>query len=217
MRGRSQQQVAFASSRRPCKTPSPCAGRCPMMKRLFASALLAALVMASGCTTTGSSSGDPKARAAAIDAGVDSMLSELFRQAPGSEQLVKNARGVLVFPAVISAAFVFGASTGDGALREGGKTTRYYRKTGGSVGFQAGAASQAVFLLFMTDEALNRFKASNGWTVGADASVTLLNVGANAQVTSNTAQQAVVGYVLSNSGLMAGVSLDGTRIVPLNL
>ena len=82
---------------------------------------------------------------------------------------------------------------------------------------QAGAASQAVFLLFMTDEALNRFKASNGWTIGADASVTLLNVGASAQVTTNTAQQAVVGYVLSNSGLMAGVSLDGTRIVPLKL
>jgi lipid-binding SYLF domain-containing protein len=188
-----------------------------MIKRLFASALLGALVMAGGCTTTGSTSGDPKARAAAIDAGVDSMLSELYRQAPGSDQLVKNAKGVLVFPAVISAAFVFGASTGDGALREGGKTTRYYRKTGGSVGLQAGAASQAVFLLFMTDEALNRFKASNGWTVGADASVTLLNVGATAQVTTNTAQQAVVGYVLSNSGLMAGVSLDGTRIVPLNL
>ena len=70
-----------------------------MIKRLFAFALLGALVAAGGCTTTSSTSGDPKARAAAIDAGVDSMLSELSRQAPGSDQLVKNARGVLVFPA----------------------------------------------------------------------------------------------------------------------
>ena len=188
-----------------------------MNKRAFAAALLGALVFASGCTTTSSGTSDPKARAAAIDAGVDSMLAELYKQASGSEQMVRNAKGVLVFPAVISAAFVFGASTGDGALREAGKTTGYYRKAGGSVGFQAGAQSQAVFLLFMTDEALNRFKASNGWTVGADANVTLINVGANAQVTTNTAQQAVVGYVLANTGLMGGVSLDGTRIFPLRL
>lgn len=188
-----------------------------MNKRVFACALLGTLVLVGGCTTTGSTSGDPKARAAAIDAGVDSMLTELYRQAAGSEQMVRSAKGVLVFPAVISAAFVFGASTGDGALRQGGKTTGYYRKTGGSFGFQAGAQSQAVFLLFMTDAALNAFKASNGWTVGADANVTLINVGANANVTSNTAQQTVVGYVLANSGLMAGVSLDGTRIFPLSL
>lgn len=188
-----------------------------MIKRVFASVLLCTLVFASGCTTTSPGTNDPKARAAAIDAGVDSMLAELYKQANGSEQMVRNAKGVLVFPAVISAAFVFGASTGDGALRESGRTTGYYRKTGGSVGFQAGAQSQAVFLLFMTQESLDAFKRSNGWTVGADANVTLINVGANAQVTTNTAQQAVVGYVLANSGLMAGVSLDGTRIFPLSL
>jgi lipid-binding SYLF domain-containing protein len=47
--------------------------------------------------------------------------------------------------------------------------------------------------------------------------VTLLSVGASAQVTTATVQQPVVGYVLSNSGLMAGISLDGTRITRLDL
>ena len=75
----------------------------------------------------------------------------------------------------------------------------------------------AVFLLFMTDEALARFQGSSGWTVGADASVTLLSVGASAQVTTATAQQPVIGYVLSNRGLMAGISLDGARITRLDL
>jgi lipid-binding SYLF domain-containing protein len=69
----------------------------------------------------------------------------------------------------------------------------------------------------MTKDALTNFQNSRGWTVGADASVTLLTVGASAQMTSATAQQPIVGYVLSNRGLMAGVSIDGARVTTLNL
>lgn len=102
-------------------------------------------------------------------------------------------------------------------MRVGGKTKSFHATTSGSFGLQAGAQSTAVFLLFMTDEALKRFQNSSGWTVGADASVTLLSVGASAQVTTATAQQPVIGYVLSNRGLMAGITLDGTRITRLDL
>jgi lipid-binding SYLF domain-containing protein len=42
-------------------------------------------------------------------------------------------------------------------------------------------------------------------------------VGATAQMTTATAQQPVVGYVLSNRGLMAGVTIDGARVTQLNL
>ena len=69
----------------------------------------------------------------------------------------------------------------------------------------------------MTQESLDKFLASNGWTVGADASVTLVNVGANAQVDSKTALQSVVAYVLTNGGLMANVSLEGTKVTPLSI
>jgi lipid-binding SYLF domain-containing protein len=80
--------------------------------------------------------------------------------------------------------------------------------TEGSVGLLAGAQSQAVFILFMTDDALDRFRSSSGWTVGADASVALLTVGADARVTSQTAQQPVIGFVLANRGLMGNLSLS---------
>jgi lipid-binding SYLF domain-containing protein len=53
--------------------------------------------------------------------------------------------------------------------------------------------------------------------VGADGSVALLNVGATAQVTSQTAQQPIVGYVLTNAGLMANLSLNGNRITRLDI
>jgi len=98
-----------------------------------------------------------------------------------------------------------------------GRTAEYYSTAAGSVGLLAGAESKAVFLLFMTDEALEKFRASKGWTVGADESVTLVNVGANAQIDSKTAQQAIIGYVLTNGGLMANVSLEGTKITPLTI
>ena len=86
-----------------------------------------------------------------------------------------------------------------------------------SFGLQAGAQSTAVFLLFMTDAALKNFQDSRGWTAGVDASVTVITVGANAQLTSATSQQPVIGYILSNQGLMAGLTVDGTRITRLQL
>jgi lipid-binding SYLF domain-containing protein len=74
-----------------------------------------------------------------------------------------------------------------------------------------------MFVLFMTEDALRTFQNSRGWTAGVDASVTMISVGASAQMTTATAQQPVIGYVLSNSGLMAGVTIDGARVTTLNL
>jgi lipid-binding SYLF domain-containing protein len=45
----------------------------------------------------------------------------------------------------------------------------------------------------------------------------MMKVGANAQVDSATSQQAVVGYVLTKGGLMANLSLEGTKISPIDL
>jgi len=72
-------------------------------------------------------------------------------------------------------------------------------------------------ILFMTDEALAKFRASSGWTVGADASVAMMRTGATAAIDSATAQQAVIGYVLVKGGLMANLSLEGTRVTPLDI
>jgi lipid-binding SYLF domain-containing protein len=179
--------------------------------------LAAVAMLSAGCTTTGGASGDPAAQRQALNAQADNALARLYREARDSDALVKQARGVLVFPNFVSAGFIVGGASGQGVLREDGKTVSYHRMTEGSVGLLAGAQSQAVFILFMTDDALSRFKSSNGWTVGADANVTLLTVGADARVTGRTAQQPVVGFVLTNSGLMGSLSLSGSRITPLNL
>ena len=189
----------------------------PLLTIVAAAALAVGSI--TGCSTTAtkdaSATDSPAAKRRAIDADVDAALARLYAQDPSAREMVAKARGTLVFPSVISAGFVIGGSYGQGALRVGGHTTRYYSTAAGSVGLLAGAEAKSVFLLFMTDEALAKFRASDGWTVGADASVTLVNVGANAQVDSKTAQQAIVGYVLTKGGLMANLSLDGTKITPL--
>jgi lipid-binding SYLF domain-containing protein len=191
-----------------------------MDKRTFlvtGASVAAVSLLATGCTTTGSGSGDPAARRTAIDSAVDRTLSNLYQQAGGSEELVKSARGVLVFPNVVSAGFIVGAGSGEGALREAGKTTGYFRTTSLSAGLLAGAQSTSIIYLFMNQDALAKFVASRGWQVGADASVTLVAVGANARVDSRSAQQPIVAFVLNNAGLMANLSLDGARITRLEI
>lgn len=185
---------------------------------LITGAGIAVLSLAStGCSTTTGTGGDPAARRQALDSGADSALSRLYAQQPGTRELVNSARGVLVFPSVVSAGFIVGGTHGQGVLRKGGKTSGYFSMTGGSVGLLAGAQSQAVFVLFMTAPALQRFESSSGWTAGVDANVSMLNVGANAQITTQTAQQEVIGFVLTNAGLMGSVALDGSRITRLSL
>lgn len=188
-----------------------------MIKRLLFPLLAAVLVFASGCTATSPLAADPDARRASINTAVDGALAELFQQVDGSRSLVGQARGVLVFPNVIEAGFMFAASRGEGALRVGGTTASFHATTSGSFGFQAGARSTALFVLFMTDDALANFRNSSGWTAGADASVTLISAGVSANVNTTTVQQPVVSYVLSNGGLMGGISLDGTRVTRLAL
>lgn len=179
-------------------------------------ALTACSLAIVGCTTTHpNTGGTPAASSAAIDAQVDTALNRLYQNVPGSRELVARSAGVLVFPSVISASLGLGAEYGRGALRAGDRTLGYYSTTAGSVGWQAGAQSRAVVYVFTTQESLDRFRASKGWTVGADATVALATVGANGQIDSNTARQPVVGFVLTNVGLEAGVALQGAKINPI--
>ena len=184
---------------------------------IIGTSLTAAALVATGCTTTSSATADPAEERKAIDAAADSALSRLYAQQPGTRELVASARGVLVFPSFVSAGFIVGGGSGQGALRKGGKTTGYFRMTEASAGLLAGAQSQAVFILFMTEEALKRFEASSGWTVGADAAVSMINVGANATLNTTTTRQEVIGFVMTNGGLMGNLSLNGNRITRLSI
>ncbi|MCC8392624.1 hypothetical protein LJ656_08490 [Paraburkholderia sp. MMS20-SJTR3] len=153
----------------------------------------------------------------AIDAAVDGTLSRLFGTVQGSRELVDKAQGVLVFPDVKKAAFIVGAEYGEGALRVHGTTVGYYSTAAASFGLQAGAQSTAVIFLFMTADALQKFQNSAGWSVGGDVAVSLVKVGANGAIDSNSVSSQVVAMVLTNTGLMADLSLAGTKVTRLDI
>lgn len=189
------------------------------MFRTFATCAIVASLAVVGCSTTNPDNNPANASATrtSLNADADAALAKLYAQDPDSVTLVRQARGVLVFPSVLSAGFVVGGSYGKGVLRVGGRTEGYYSTTAASVGLLAGADSKAIYILFMTDDALAKFRASNGWTAGADASVSVLKAGASVDADTTTARRSVVGYVLTNAGLMANLSIDGTKINKLDL
>ena len=181
-------------------------------------AVAAASVLFAGCTTTRpGDSGTSSSSRTSIDAQVDASLSKLYQTVPGSREMVSKAAGVLVFPSVVGASLGVGAEYGRGALRTGGRTQAYYSTTAGSIGFQAGAQSKAVIYVFNTQESLAKFRNSKGWTAGADATVAVATIGANGAVDTNTIRQPVVGFVLTNVGLEAGVSVSGAKITEISL
>ena len=177
-----------------------------------AAALALGGIAMTACTTTTGPQAPARSARQAIDANVQETLLRLYKNAPEARELVQKANGVLVFPSVIGGSFVVGAEYGRGALLLDGRTEGYYSTTAGSIGFQAGGQSKAVIYIFNTREALDKFRNSNGWTVGVDATVAVATMGANASVNNHTIQQPVVGYVMNNIGLEAGASVLGAKI-----
>ena len=153
---------------------------------------------------------------AAISRDAQAALNALYAKVPAAKTIGAKAQAVLVFPKITKAGLGIGGQYGDGALIKGGKTVAYYNTTGVSSGLQAGAQSKALVFLFTSPEALRRFQDSKGWSVGADASVALLKIGANGEIDINSARAPVVAFALTNMGLMANLTVEGTKITRIS-
>jgi lipid-binding SYLF domain-containing protein len=179
----------------------------------FIQVLLASLAVLSTMTAPAMAAGSTNAE---IDAKVDAALGRLKAEVPGSASVLKDAKGVLVFAGVIKAGFVIAGEGGEGALRIGGKTNGYYTIFSGSVGLQAGGQKRDIIMVFLDAGALKDFEASDGWKAGADGTVTLIDTGASGTIDSATLKKPIVGFIVGQKGLMAGVSLDGSKITKLD-
>ena len=100
-------------------------------------------------------------------------------------------------------------------LRINGKTVDYFRITSGSLGLQAGAQARSIIICFMSENSLNDFRNSSGWRVGVDGSVALIDVGAGKTIDSQNVRDPVVGFIFNSSGLMANLTLEGTRFTKI--
>lgn len=150
-----------------------------------------------------------------IDTEANQTLKVFTKTIKGSETLLKKAKGVLIFPAVIKAGIGIGGEYGEGVLRVKGKSVQYYSTAAASIGFQLGAQKKSIVILFLTDKALNDFIHKDGWEVGVDGSVALVKVGINADISSTTLNKPVVGFVFGTKGLMYNLTLEGSKFTKI--
>lgn len=172
-----------------------------------------------GCNNTegpvaaGTSEGTSRAK---INAEVDAALTQLYQTRPGMRRLVDQAEAVLVFPNITQAGLGIGGLYGNGAMREDGRTVGYYNIAGGTFGFQAGAQTFSQAYVFNTPQALETFRNTMGFELGAGATAVAADFGADGSITTASLQKPVVTATWGQSGLMAGVNLEGSKITQIN-
>lgn len=182
-----------------------------LAKRIITIILLLAITVTSSLIQSVSA-----ATAVEINASADAALENFYTKVKNGEELVDSAKGVLVFPNVYKAGFVFGAEYGEGALRVKGATVDYYSTTTGSFGWQLGAQKKSLIMLFMDDAALSKLRTSSNWKAGVDASVTVIAIGADGSIDTQKLNKPILAFVIGQKGLMYNLTLEGTKLNKLN-
>jgi lipid-binding SYLF domain-containing protein len=179
---------------------------------VFGAAVMASLAIGAAVIT-------PAPALAADNAEVEALatasLSKLYAENPAAVELSKTATGVLVFPNIKKAGLGVGGEVGKGILKVNGATDGYYRTVSLSFGAQAGFQSYGYVIMFLTADALAKFKAAKGFELGVDGSVAVLESGASVDVDTTNIQADTVGFVFDESGLMAGATIEGSKITRL--
>ena len=151
-----------------------------------------------------------------IDIEADATLKLFKAKVPGATQYLSVAKGVLVFPRVFRAGVGVGGEYGEGALRIDGKTVDYYSTASASIGFQLGAQTKSMILIFLNDEELTKFRNSEGWRAGVDGSVAAAEWGKAENVDTINTKDPIISFVFGAKGLMANISVEGSKFILLD-
>jgi lipid-binding SYLF domain-containing protein len=175
------------------------------MKTTLAAAGLALVALTTGAASFA-------ADEAQIDKKASAALVHFNTLNPANKSLGNKAAGMLVFPKVTKGGIGIAGEFGEGVLKVNGKTVGYYSVTSASVGLTLGLAEHSEIIMFMTKESLDKFTSSEGWSVGADAGITVVSGGANGSYDTQTQQKPILGFVFSGKGLIGDLSLEGSKI-----
>jgi len=151
-----------------------------------------------------------------INTEADMAIAQFNKEIQGSSEFIaKNAKGVLIFPKVIKAGIGIGGEYGEGVLRVGGKNIQYYSTASASVGFQFGAQQKSIIIAFLTDEALKKFQKSDGWEVGVDGSVAIIEWGVGKDISNATFNKPIIAFVFGSKGLMYNLTIEGSKFTKI--
>ena len=149
---------------------------------------------------------------AEIDASADSALKHFYTLTPANKQLADKAAGVLIFGGVTKAGAGIAGEYGEGVLRLKGDSADYYQVVSASVGLTLGVGKHREVIMFMTQDSLDKFTNSAGWSVGADTAVAIVKSGAAGEYDSDTVGKPILGFIFSEKGLLGDLSLEGSKI-----
>lgn len=143
-------------------------------------------------------------------------LGTLYKATPVAKTLGQSAKAVLVFPNIVQAGLVFGGAYGEGVLMKGSKVVDYYNSVTGSWGLQIGAQSYGYAVFLMTDKAVRYIEETKGWEIGVGPTVVMVDEGIAKNLSTSTLKDDAYAFIFSQQGLMAGISIEGTKISRIN-
>lgn len=179
------------------------------------SPFLAALVFLALAFTSASEAATREEKRVADAADVlDQFLRIPEKSIPPS--MLSRAYAVAVVPSVVKAAFGLGARRGKGVLvvrqdDNSWSNPAFVTLTGGSFGWQIGAQSTDIILVFKTRKGVDGI-ANGKLTLGADASIAAGPVGRHTAVATDLALKAEVVSYSRSRGLFAGIALEGAGV-----
>jgi lipid-binding SYLF domain-containing protein len=182
------------------------------MQRFLTLAAALALVTVFAAPVGGASAGREETRLITATTVLEDFRREPDRGLPG--WLLERAYGVAVIPEVIKGAFLLGGRHGNGVLTIRDASGRFgdpvfISLTGGSFGWQIGAQSTDVVLVFATKRSVEEFGRGT-FTLGGSASVAAGPVGRSGEAAAGVSAE-VYSYSRTR-GLFAGVAFDGTLL-----
>ena len=179
-----------------------------MKRLLLAATLLAAPFFAS----TAAFAGSPQHL---VDSATLS-LEDIMDGAPGTQaqQLLRQARAVVVCPSIFRGAFFIGGEGGGCVMVARGaggswSDPAFYTLGSASFGLQVGVQNAEVMMLIMTTNGLNALLNSQ-FKFGADAGLTVATLGAGVNGSMSTGLKADIITVSKTQGLYGGISLAGS-------
>jgi lipid-binding SYLF domain-containing protein len=130
--------------------------------------------------------------------------------------LLRNAHGIAIIPGVIKAGFVIGGRYGTGVVLVRNAAGNWSNPcmvslAGGSVGWQVGAQSTDVILVFKSARSIEGM-IKGKYTLGVDAAVAAGPVGRRVEGATDIALKAEILSYSRSRGFFAGVSLEGSAL-----
>jgi lipid-binding SYLF domain-containing protein len=152
------------------------------------------------------------ATAADLNRESDQALQKLYAKSPSARALSEKAKAVLVFPKILKGGLVVGGAYGEGVLKQGSKVDGYYNSVTGSWGLQAGGQSYGYAVFLMSDKAVSYIHRSQGWEIGTGPTVVVVNEGVAKNLSTSTLKDDAYAFIFDQHGLMASLSLEGTKV-----